>query len=61
MKISKKEETRIRKEIALAFEAVKEIIKNPKKFDAMPKNSILMPVKVKHAAYRRRIKERNVE
>ncbi len=61
MKLSKKEEKRIRKEIWLAFEAVKEIIKDPKKFDAMPRNSILIPVKVKHATYRRRIKEHNVE
>lgn len=61
MKLNKKEEGRIRKEIKLAFEAVKEIIKDPKKFDAMPRNSVLMPVKVKHLAYRRRIKEHSVE
>ncbi|HLE35504.1 MAG TPA: hypothetical protein VI698_06410 [Nitrososphaerales archaeon] len=61
MKLSKKEEKRIRKEIWLAFEAVKELIKDPKKFDAMPKSSVLMPVKVRHATHKRRIKQRSVE
>ncbi|MGH9923502.1 MAG: hypothetical protein ACRD38_12190 [Nitrososphaerales archaeon] len=61
MKLNKKEEKRIRKEIELAFEAVREIIKDPKKFDAMPKNSVLMPVKIKHAAHRRRLKQHSVE
>jgi len=61
MKLSKKEEKRIRKEIWLAFEAVKEIIKDPKKFDTMPKNSVLMPVKVRHATHKRGIKQRSVE
>ncbi|MGH9879779.1 MAG: hypothetical protein ACRD5H_19295 [Nitrososphaerales archaeon] len=56
MKLNKKEEKRIRKEIELAFEAVREIIKDPKKFDAMPKNSVLMPVKIKHSAQKRRMR-----
>ena len=37
------------------------MIKDPKKFDAMPKNSVLMPVKVKHATHKRRIKEHGLE
>jgi hypothetical protein len=61
MKLSKKEEKRIRKEIWLAFEAVKELIKDPKKFDAMPKNTVLMPFKAKHATHKRRIKQHSVE
>jgi|GEM_PF-2914334 len=61
MKLGKKEERRIRKEIKLAFEAVKEIIKDPKQFDAMPNNSILMPVKVKHTTHKRRMKEHRME
>ena len=48
MKLSKKEKKRIGEKIDLTFEAVKEMIKDPKKLQAMPKNSILMPVKVKH-------------
>lgn len=61
MKLSKKEKKRIRKEIELAFEAVKEMIKDPKKLDAMPKNSVLMPVKVKHTTHKRRIREHSLE
>jgi len=48
MKLSKEEKKRIGEEIELTFEAVKEMIKDPKKLDAIPKNSVLMPVKVKH-------------
>ena len=48
MKLSKEEKKRIGEEIELTFEAVKEMIKDPKKLEAMPKNSVLMPVKVKH-------------
>ena len=49
MKLSKEEKKRIGKEIDFTFEAVKEMIKDPKKLEAMPKSSVLMPVKVKHA------------
>jgi len=48
MKIKREEKRRIEEEIDLTFEAVKEMIKDPKKLEAMPKNSVLMPVKVKH-------------
>jgi hypothetical protein len=61
MKLNKKEKERIRKEIELTFEAVKELIKDPKKLDAMPKNSVLMPVKVKHTTHRRKAKVRSLE
>lgn len=47
MKLSKEEKKRIGEEIELTFEAVKELIKEPKKLETMPKNSVLMPVKVK--------------
>ena len=50
MKLSKEEKKKIGKEIDLAFEAMKEMIKNPEKLDAMPKNSVLIPVKAKHNA-----------
>jgi len=46
MKLSKEEKKRIEKEINLTFEAVKEMIKDPKKLESMPKNSVLIPVKV---------------
>jgi len=48
MKLSKEEKKRIGEEIDLTFEAVKEMIKDTKKLETMPKNSVLMPVKVKH-------------
>ena len=48
MKLSKEEKKRIGEEIDITFEAVKEMIKDRKKLEAMPKNSVLMPVKVKH-------------
>ena len=46
MKLGKEEKKRIGDKIDLTFEAVKEIIKDPKKLETMPK-SVLMPVKVK--------------
>jgi hypothetical protein len=61
MKLSKKEKEIIRKEIELTFEAVKKLIKDPKKLDAMPKNSALMSVKVKHTTHKRRIRARSLE
>ncbi len=48
MKLSKEERKRIGKEIDLTFEAVKEMIKEPKRLESMPRNSVLEPVKVKH-------------
>ena len=47
MKLGKEEKKRIGDEIDLTFKAVKEIIKDPKKLETMPKKSVLMPVKVK--------------
>lgn len=47
MKLSKEEKKRIGEEINLTFEAVKEITKDPRKLETMPKKSVLMPVKVK--------------
>jgi hypothetical protein len=46
MKLSKEEKKRMEKEINLTFEAVKEMIRDPKKLESMPKNSVLIPVKV---------------
>ena len=47
MKFNKEEKKRIQEEIDLTFDAVKEMIKDPKRLESLPKESVLTPVKVK--------------
>lgn len=45
-RFTEEEIKRISKEIGLAFEAVKELLKEPKKLQALGKESVLMPIEV---------------
>ena len=45
-KYTQEEKKRIGKEINLSFEAVKELIKEPKKLESMPDESVILPVEV---------------
>ena len=46
LKFTQEEKKRISKEIDLAFEAVKELIKEPKKLEALPDESVILPVEI---------------
>jgi hypothetical protein len=47
MKLSREEKKRMKDEINLAFEAIKEIIKKPEKLESLPRQSFLTPVRVR--------------
>ncbi len=46
IKFTQEEKKRIGKEINLSFEAVKELIKEPKRFESMPDESVILPIEV---------------
>ncbi len=45
-RFTEKEKKQIGNEIDLAFEAVKELIKEPKKLESLPDESVLLPIEV---------------
>jgi hypothetical protein len=46
-RFTRKEKKRIGNEIDLAFEAIKEFIKEPKKLESLPNESVLLPIDVR--------------
>lgn len=45
-KFTQEERARIKKEIDLAFEAVKKLIREPKKIETLPDESVILPIEV---------------